>query len=313
MKDSLIRKIASETLNAYDLEFDSFYPISSKSFKVLSKSNKKYLVKKTNFNSKNKYNFLHNEGINNIVYPITNKRNEYTTGLSLEDEYYVLPFIDDTYAINEIKAKHLLEQLTILHKKTLFKKTLSVTKSKKKMEEVMNYLDYKFTLIESFIRTIEALPFDEFSIPILKNYQYILDAKKIMLQLNRKIVNSIKEEKNVYFCFIHNNPKLEHILSNNGEQYLISVDNGKIGIPSLDIAKFYLENEDINFDFSSSIKDYFEQYDDPFYFEYFEFLVLLLYIRGLIINDKDYITTQSFIYTTRGIKDFFKRFDIKLK
>lgn len=311
MKDSLIRKIASESLNAYDLEFDSFYPISSKSFKVLSKTNKKYLVKKTNFNLKNKYNFLHNEGISNIVYPIMNKRNEFTTGISLEDEYYVLPFIDDTYAMNEIKAKHLLEQLNILHKQTSYKKMLNVSRSKKKMDEVMSYLDYKFTLIESFVRTIEALPFDEFSIPILKNYQYILDAKKVMIKLNKKIINAIKEEKNVVFCFIHNNPKLEHIITNNGEQYLISVDNGKIGIPSLDIARFYVENEDLNFDFTSSINDYFSQYEDSFYIEYFEFLVLLIYIRGLIINEKDYITTQSFIYTTRCIRDFFKRFSIK--
>ena len=30
-------------------------------------------------------------------------------------------------------------------------------------------------------------------------------------------------------------------------KYLISVDNGVIGIPSLDIAKFYIENNNLNY------------------------------------------------------------------
>lgn len=310
MNDNVIRAIASNSLKSYNLEISSYYPISDKSFKVQSKSNQKYLIKKTNTNLKNKYNFLFNEGINNIIYPITNNRNEYASNLSIEDDYYILPFIDDTYALNETKVKHLLEQLNLLHQKTMFKRKLSVTKSKRKTEELMSYLDYKFSLIESFIRTIEALPFDEFSIPILKNYQYILDAKKLMIKQNKKIVNAIKEEKTVNYCFIHNNPKIEHILSANGNQYLISLDNGKIGIPSLDIAKFYVENQEINYDVTDDIKDYFNQYDDDFYYDYFIFLVLYFYIKGLIINEKDYITTQSFIYNSKAIKDFFKRFDI---
>lgn len=313
MNDKLIRAIASNSLKAYDIDFTGYYPISDKSFKVQSKSNQKYLVKKTNVNLKNKYKFLFNEGIDNIIYPITNNRNEYTSNLSIEDDYYILPFIDDTYALNETKVKHLLEQLNSLHQKTMFKRKLSVSKSKQKMEEMISYLDYKFSLIESFIRTIEALPFDEFSIPILKNYQYILDAKKIMIKQNKKIVSAIKEEKTINYCFIHNNPKLEHLLSSNGSQFLISLDNGKIGIPSLDIAKFYVENQEINFDFEDAITTYFKQYDDEFYYDYFIFLVLFFYIKGLIINDKDYITTQSFIYNSRAIKIFLKRFAIENK
>lgn len=310
MNENVIRAIASNSLKSYNLEISSYYPISDKSFKVQSKSNQKYLIKKTNTNLKNKYNFLFNEGINNIIYPITNNRNEYASNLSIEDDYYILPFIDDTYALNETKVKHLLEQLNLLHQKTMFKRKLSVTKSKRKMEELMSYLDYKFSLIESFIRTIEALPFDEFSIPILKNYQYVLDAKKVMIKQNKKIVNVIKEEKTINYCFIHNNPKIEHLLSTNGNQYLISLDNGKIGIPSLDIAKFYVENQEINYDVTDDIKDYFKQYDDNFYYDYFIFLVLYFYIKGLIVNEKDYITTQSFIYNSKAIKDFFKSFNI---
>lgn len=310
MNENVIRAIALNSLKSYNLEISSYYPISDKSFKVQSKSNQKYLIKKTNTNLKNKYNFLFNEGINNIIYPITNNRNEYASNLSIEDDYYILPFIDDTYALNETKVKHLLEQLNLLHQKTMFKRKLSVTKSKRKMEELMSYLDYKFSLIESFIRTIEALPFDEFSIPILKNYQYVLDAKKVMIKQNKKIVNAIKEEKTINYCFIHNNPKIEHLLSTNGNQYLISLDNGKIGIPSLDIAKFYVENQEINYDVTDDIKDYFKQYDDNFYYDYFIFLVLYFYIKGLIVNEKDYITTQSFIYNSKAIKDFFKSFNI---
>ena len=95
-----------------------------------------------------------------------------------------------------------------------------------------------------------------------------------------------------------------------GEKYLISIDNGVIGIPSLDIAKFYIENEDIDYDISSDIKEYFNQFDDSFYYDYFVFLVLFIYIKDLLVDNKCYICTQNFIYISNSIKKFNKSFNL---
>ena len=179
------------------------------------------------------------------------------------------------------------------------------------MEEIISLLDFKFKLLEAYVRTIETQKYDEFTIPILKNYHYILDCRKILIEKNRKIVNAIKEGKSVTYCFLHNNPKLDHLIINEGNRFLISIDNGIIGIPSLDIAKFYIENEDINFDIYTHIYNYFNEYEDEFYYDYFVFLVLLIYIKGLIIDSKGYISTQSFIFTTNSINKFIKTFKLQ--
>ena len=315
MIDNLIRNIHDKTKNDYSIDFLSYAPISSKTYKVISKDNQKFIVKKVKDKVKNKYQFLKNEGIDNIIYPIFNNNNQFLTRLSnniyCDDCYYVSPFYEDNNVLNEKKAKDLLNELKILHSKTSFYRKLSVIKSRNKINEIISYLEYKFNLIEAYIREIEAQKFDEFSIPILKNYHYILKAKNILIEKNKKIINAIKEEKSVIYCFIHNNPKIDHLIINNGNKYLISIDNGVLGIPSLDIAKYYIENEEIYFDIGKSIEEYFENYDDDFYYDYFIFLVILFYIYGIIINKKDYITTQSFIYNTNSLKKFYKTFKLQ--
>ncbi len=306
---NLLRRIASQTNSLYHIDFKSYVPMSDKAFKCKAVEGNEYFVKKTDLYTQEKYRFLYHQGVDNVLYPLENTKNEYISK-NENDEYYIMPFVSDFYMLDEIKAGRMIDELIHLHKTTSFQKNLSVSHSRRKVEEILDYLNYKFSLIESFIRTLEAQDFDEYSIPILKNYHILLDSKKIMIKYNKKIIYAIKESKSVYYCFLHNNPKLDHLLITSGRQYLVSIENGKIGIPSLDIAKFYVENCDLNIDMKTIIKKYFSMYDDDFYFDYFCFLVFLIYIKGLIIDEKDYITTQSFLYTTQSIEKFIHTFDL---
>ncbi len=310
--DIFLRKIAKDSKSMYDIDLESYVPISDKVYKCKCSNGQEYYIKKTELYAKEKYHFLYHQGVENVLYPLQNKRNEFITEQDNE-EYYVMPLVPDVYMLNEIKAEKMINELSSLHSKTAFKRNLSVSKSRRKMEEILEYLNYKFVAVESFIRTIEAQQFDEFSITILKNYQFILDCKKELAKVNKKVIQAIKESKSVYYCFLHNNPKLDHVLVNSGRQYFISIEKGKIGIPSLDIAKFYVENEDLNIDLGRMIEDYFSKYDDEFYFDYFEFLVLFIYIKGLTIIEKDYISSQSFISTAQSLQKFFKTFSIEIR
>ncbi len=306
---NLPRRIANETKTLYNLDFKSYIPISNKSFKCKCLGGNEYFVKKTELYTQEKYRFLFNQGVDNVLYPLENTKNEYISK-NEEDEYYVMPFVSDFYMLDDVKAVHMIDELSQLHHSTAFQKNLSVQTSRRKIEEILDYLNYKFSLIESFIRTLESQQFDEYSIPILKNYHILLDTKKVMVKLNKKIIYAIKESKSVTYCFLHNNPKLDHLLTTSGRNYLVSIENGKIGISSLDIAKFYVENAYLNIDMKTIIKNYFNQYNDDFYFDYFCFLVLLIYIKGLIIDEKDYITTQSFLFATKSIEKFLKTFEL---
>ena len=304
----MIRQVIQDSCDLYDIQFKTYTPISKKSYKGRCEDGHEYFIKTTELYMQEKFKFLYNQGLENILFPLKNRHGDFIT--RSENNFYITEYIPDFYMIDELKAENMINELNSLHKNTFFKRQLSPLSSRAKMDELFTYLQYKFSLLEAFVRTIEVREYDEFSIPILKNYHYILDAKTEMAKLQKKVISGIKEKKSVYYAFIHNNPKLEHLLVSQGNQFLISIEKSKIGVTSLDLAKFYIENEDLNIDMKSVIKDYFAKFDDNFYFDYFCFLVLLIYIKGIVIVDKDYVSSQSFIYTSHAIKDFMETFGL---
>lgn len=304
----MIRQVIEDSCDLYNIHFKSYAPISKKSYKGRCEDGNEYFIKTTELYMQEKFKFLYNQGIENILFPLKNRHGDFIT--RSENNFYITEYIPDFYMIDDLKAENMIYELNELHKNTFFKRQLSPLTSRSKMDEIFNYLNYKFSLLEVFVRSIEVRDYDEFSIPILKNYHYILDAKKIMARMQRRVISGIKEKKSVYYAFIHNNPKLEHLLVSRGNQYLISLEKAKIGLTSLDLAKFYIENEDLNIDMKTVITNYFNKFDDSFYFDYFCFLVLLIYIKGIIIVDKDYVSSQSFIYASQAIRNFMKTFDL---
>lgn len=302
------KDILNEMYNIYVLD-EITSDSSDKIIKIKSIDNQ-YILKKCNSDFDNKINYLKSMNVFNIIYPIINKNGKYITKNN-DEHFFVQLYYHNNLEINEIKANNLLTQLSILHNKTKLRKSLSPLKSKKKFEEIFNYLQYKFSVLETFVRNVESLPYDEYSIVILKNYHYILDAKKIMENLNKKIINYVKDKINVFYVYLHGNPKLNHLINDNG-YYLISYQNGYYGISSLDIAKYYIEVEDLNINHFELINEYFKNYDSDFYFDYFCFLVLLYYVKSIIIYDKDYVSSQSFIYVSDVIKKFIDRFKDRL-
>lgn len=220
-------------------------------------------------------------------------------------------FYDDTTVITEPKAMHMINELNEIHERTSFKRQLNPAQTRPKFEEITNRLDYKFTMLENYVRSVEAKPLNMYSMNILGNYQYLLDAKKELVRLQKRLISSIKARESVEYSFVHNNPKLEHILNFSGEYYLISLDNGKLGIESLDFAKFYIENDSLNIDYKEVIMAHFNGLN-PFYYDYFRYLVLLIYISRLEINTDMYVNSLSFSFTKDAIIKYFNNFpDIK--
>lgn len=302
----MIRQVIDKSRDLYDLDLSTIVPITGKSYKGKISNGKEYFIKKTDNYMQEKFKFLYDQGIDNILFPIRNRTGDFIT--KDEESYYITDYINDFYMLNEIKAVNLVNQLDKLHKNTFFKRQLTPSSAKTKMDEIFLYLQYKYNTLEMYIRSLEERPFDEFSIPILKSYYIILDSKKTMADIQRRLISAIKEKKSVYFSYIHNNPKIDHLLISGGYQYLISIEHSKLGIPSLDIVKFYIENECCNVDMKSIITSYFSKFDDSFYYDYFCFMVILYYLKGITIIDKDYITTQSFVYATESIKKFMDNY-----
>ena len=142
--------------------------------------------------------------------------------------------------------------------------------------------------------------------PVLANYQYLLDVKKELIRLQKRIISSVKAKETIEYSFIHNNPKLDHLLNIQGNNFLTSIENSKIGLESLDVAKLYVENENLNIDYTGLLIERFNNIN-PFYYDYFRYMVLLLYVEGLVLSTDEYINAQMFINTTNSIKKYFDK------
>jgi len=302
-----LRKINPYINELYNINITDYDLIGNKSYKIKDSSGEEYFLKETNFNTLEKYQFLYNQGVNNILYPLINKNKNFVTNLE-NNNFYINKYINDLRVLDNYRVKNLYDSINYLHEQTSFKKQLDPKKSRNRFDELSNQLDYKFKVLENYIRSLENKNLIPSMMPILGNYQYILDAKKELIRLQKRIISSVKAKESVNYSFIHNNPSLDHLLNDNGSMYLTSIDSGKIGISSLDMAKFYIENEYLDVDFNSLIQDYHKLNNNPFYYDYFRFLVLVIYIKKIMINEDLLINVNSFITTSNSIKKYFNNF-----
>lgn len=307
MKNDKFRYLNYDLVKYYEIEFNDICPITFKTYKLVSDTGKLYFLKETSSNTIDKYQFLESMNVSNVLFPLLNKENKYISKIDnvsfLLNNYY-----ESNNLREDIKSFHMFDELKKLHDSTSIRKNLDPSKARSKFDELTNQLDYKFKLIESLVRKQEAKPLNMFSMPILENYRYILDAKKELIKLQKRIISSIKARESVEYNFIHNNPKSEHLLNIRGSNYLTSLDKAKIGISSLDLAKFYVLNEDVDIDFKTLILNKYYNESNLFYYDYFRYLVLIIYIKGINISKEDYVNAASFENTGQLLQKYFNNF-----
>ena len=291
----------------YQIKVDKNIQLSGKTYKIVCENNNCYFIKKVSKELENKYIFLSNHGINNIIYPYLNTEKKYISELD-KNSYYVTEYLSSKPVGEDQIGFRMFYALDLLHNNTSIKRQLSVNDTKPKFEEITKQLDYKFKLIESFIRSLETKPIDKYSYIVLENYHILIQAKDELVKLQKKIISSIKTKESVEYVFLHNNPKNEHLLIDKGNSYLTSIDNGKIGIDSLDLAKFYIENQHLKLDFKKIIFDDYYSHKQDFYYDYFCFIVLFIYIKRINFTNMSMINMESFVHNSQNIKIFIETF-----
>lgn len=301
-----IRALNNDLVKYYEIQVSDFLPLSKKTYKFVDRNGNVYFLKETDFNTLEKYQFLNNQGVNNVLFPLVNSTNTYVTR-SLSHAFYINNFYANQTIVPEVKIQNMFKELDKLHTDTSFNRQLNPNTSRPKFEEITNRLDYRFKLFENFVRSVEAKPLNIYSMPVLSNYQYLLDSKKELVRLQKRIISSIKARESIEYSFIHNHPQVDHLLNIRGVNYLTSVDHGKIGINSLDMAKFYVENEDYNIDFKTLIMQKYS-HSNPFYYDYCRYMILLIYINRLNLSSDDYVNAQTFINQANGIQRYFNNF-----
>ncbi len=291
----------------YEIDLKQVENITNKAAKITDTYEKEYFVKETTPLAINKYTYLSNQGVSNILYPLTNVERKIITRTN-NFTFYVNDYFPQSKIREDVVAYNLFKELDNLHMQTEIVKTLDPYLVRGRFDELSNQLDYKFRLIENYIRTLEAKPLKEYSYSILEKYHHILNAKKELIKLQKRIISSVKAKESVTYNFVHNKPSIDHLINVRGVNYLTSFDNGKIGIGALDMAKFYVENEYLNIDFKSLILNKYYDENKLFYYDYFRFIVLIIYVKRLNISTEDFINEAQFSKFEKSITKYYENF-----
>lgn len=293
--------------NNYNLKIKKTQENSPKTKLLYCEKDKCYIIKELDANSERIYEYLYNLGVENVIYPELNSENKFIT--KKKDKYiYLSNYYKSTNNINEKRIIDLFDELKVLHSKTSYPKELSPEKYRKKFDEISKRLDFKFKFIEEYIRSLENRKIDSQVYRILDKYHIILNAKKELIRLQKRLILNIKDHETIDYVFIHNNPKSEHLVYVRGNRYLTSIEQGKMGVSSLDYAKFYIENSNTNLDIKTIICNELLKYESDFYYDYFRFLVLFIYINRINISNEIYQTALSFDINSSALSKFLNEF-----
>lgn len=317
MKEKQESNYSDQNLNemifdCYDILVKKQEPNTKKTKLLFCEKNECFVLKETDKDLSKTYEYLQSLGVSNIIYPKTNKYNSFS---SISNNKFVLlyPYYQHSNNFNEKNTIDLFHELKQLHYNTAFPRKLKPEEYRKKFDEISNRLDYKFKLFEEYIRSIENSKINYDNYQILSKYYVILNCKIELIRLQKRIIISIKDEETVNYSFIHNNPKSEHLLYVKGNKFLTSLDFGKIGIESLDYAKFYVENSQYNVNLKKIIEDELLSYETDFYYDYFRFIVLYIFINRIIISNDLHLTSKIFVNSCNEIEKFLNEFKDRIK
>ena len=164
-----------------------------------------------------------------------------------KDDYEITNYEEDINMPKEQKYLDMIELVSLLHLKTSYYKEVDNDEYKKIYEDLLNNIEYLYSYYVDMINLIETKVF-------MSPSEYLLarNITKIFMSLsylNEEIKNwykLVENKKKQRLVVLHNNLELNHFIRNENS-YLISWDKSKIDMPIFDLYKFYLKNEDCNF------------------------------------------------------------------
>ena len=261
---------------------------------LLSFNDSKIILKKVNVKTKNIYDFLASQKVENILYPLKQ--------FVIDKEiFFVYKYVNDYEYPSEKKISDLINTVSELHKKTGFTVRLNDINFKF-FYRIYKNLDRIFQTLEMFVRECEEKKEKtDFEWIILSKYHIFLSVKKLMYQIQRKIHKYIDNHGSAIYSLNHGNLNLSHYV----QKKLLSFDNGYIGIFVSDYAKLYVSLDDVEGLWFKEIEEKLNSYENDFYKLYFKFLVLYIYIINLRFSSfEQHAVLNTYIQISSKINHF---------
>lgn len=212
--------------------------------KIIEEENEKYLIKQTDKDIENLFEYLHKRGFDYIPEIVESS----VKGVKYK---YIESSNDDT----KLKRIELSKILSFLHYKTAEHKDVS----KYKYREIYDKLSEKCEYISSYYNDIiEKIEMEIYPSPsnylIQRNFSLILGSINfIKSELNKwfKLVENKSKER---VCVVNNNPRLSHMLIGEKE-YLTNWDTYMVDTPIIDLYKLYKNDKNYE-EFNEMFKEY---------------------------------------------------------
>ena len=214
---------------------------------LVSDGKKNYVIKRSNDNLKNKFNYLGSRSFNNI--PSYYKL----------DNYDIYEYIKDSNISDEERLYEMINLIILLHMKTTRYKNIDIDDYKIIYEDLLKKIDYLnnyyLVLNDSIDSEIYMSPSQYF---LVRNISKVYGALSFCRNELDNWYEIIKNSEKQRVVFIHNNLDLDHVLVNKNS-YLISWDRSKIDLPIYDLVDIYNKYHD-RIDFSILLNRYMDKY-----------------------------------------------------
>lgn len=243
---------------------------------------------------------IKNSHIDDKILMYLKSRNfDYIPTIIENSNYNITKYIHDYKVPKEQKMADLIKLISLLHNKTTHYKTIDIEKNEKIYSQLIDNINYLYSLYTDTITLIESKVFMSpsdylFSTNITYLYN-ILEENKKKLEHWYNLVKNKEKERNV---IVHNNLKLNHFIRNE-KSYLINWDKSKIDSPIFDLYKLYKNEPEFNF------KEILETYEKAYPLLEDEKILLELLIEipeDITFTGTEYEKVKKIIYLLEKTK-----------
>lgn len=265
----------SDILKNYDLKPNRYIKQGKALF--IDTNNGKYVLKEGN-RDRHIYEYLKSRNFNYFPRIIND----------INDDYEITEYQKEIEMPEEQKLLDMIELVSLLHLKTSYYKEIDNDEYKKIYEDLLNNIEYLYSYYIDIITLIESKVYMSPSEYLLaRNITKIFNTLNILSIDIKDWYKLVENKKKERLVVLHNNLELNHFIRNENS-FLVSWNKAKIDMPIFDLYKFYLKND--NCDFQELLRAYEENY--PLLEDEKKLLFILIRMPTLIDKNKsEYVNT----------------------
>ncbi len=204
----------------------------------------KHVIKTNKNNILQIYNYLNSRGFDYLP------KLEYCS-----DDVYMYEFKNDTNTPDEQKMSDLIKLDALLHNKTVYYKDISLDEVKEIYESILNQINEVYKFYDEYLDNIEQnVYYSPSNYMLSRNCSTLFSCLEFCYNELKQWYLIMQNKTKIREVLLHNNLDEKHLIKGRNN-FLISFDNAKRGMPIYDFINIYKKKYD-KYDFNELYKEY---------------------------------------------------------